>query len=197
MDDVIGRTLVGHAVQRLAVLLPLLLRAGFVLRTDLLLADQDAFPEAHVQRIEVGVVLQKGFHGNFILPRNSVKRFALRHEMEIEGLAQFPVRLRLGNVAHERDLDVFGRFQPAGDRRVVFEDHLLAHAVGFRKSVERFPRLDGVDVVLRAVDVGDRSGLLRRKGAESPRDRQGCGTESFHRHFSLSRIRISVMTFLV
>ena len=68
MDDVIGRTLVGHAVQRLAVLLPLLLRAGFVLRTDLLLADQDAFPEAHVQRIEVGVVLQKGFHGNFILP---------------------------------------------------------------------------------------------------------------------------------
>ena len=110
MDDVVGRAFLGHAVQRLPVLLPLLLRAGLVLRADLFPADQDAFAEAHVQRVEVRIVLQKGFHRNLVLPRNGVERLALRHEMEVEGLAQLLVRLGFGNVGHEGDLDVLGGF---------------------------------------------------------------------------------------
>jgi len=34
-----------------------------------------------VQRVEVRVVLQKGFHRNLVLPRNGVERLALRHEI--------------------------------------------------------------------------------------------------------------------
>ena len=197
MDDVVGRALFGHTVERLAILLPLLLRAGFVLRTDLFLADQDTFAEAHVQRIEIRVVLQNGLHRNLVLPRNGIERFALRDKMEIEGLAQFLIRFGLGNIGHKGNLDVLGGFQAAGDRRVVFENHFLAHPVGFRKSVECLARLHRVDVILRSVDVDDRLGLLGRQGAEAPRDHQECGKESFHRHFVFSRIRISVMTFLV
>ena len=195
--DVVGETLLGYAVERIAVGLPLLPRAGLVFGADLLLADQDALPEAQVHRVEVGVVLDDGLDRDLVFARDAVERFALRHGMDVEGLAQFALRLGLGDVRYEGDLDALPCAQPLRCRGVMLQDDLLPHLVGLRKPVERFAGLHRVDVEFRAVDIHDRPGFLHRKGAQAPQEQQGCRTESLHRHFVFSRIRISVMTFLV
>ena len=186
-----------YAVERIAVGLPLLPRAGFVFGADLLLADQDALPEAQVRRVEVRIVLDDGLDRDLVFARDAVERLALRHGMDVESLAQLAIRLGLGDVRYEGYLDALPCAQPLRCRGVVLQDDLLPHLIGLRKPVERFAGLHRVDVEFRAVDIHDRPGFLHRKGAQAPQEQQGCRTESLHRHFVFSRIRISVMTFLV
>ena len=201
VHDVVGRALVRHTVERTPVLLPLFDAPRLVLRADLLSADQDAFARPQVRGVDARIVPDDGLHGNLVLPRNGVERLALRDEVEIERLAEFALRLAVllrGDLRHDGNADVHGALQPLGQRRIVLHDDLLAHAVEFRQPVERLARLHGVDVILRPVDIDDRPGLFAgRQGAEAPCGEQQCGAKSFHPCLSLSRIRISVITFLV
>ena len=81
----IGITLLGDAVERIAVGFPLLLGAGLVFGADLLLADQDALSEPQVGRIEIRIVLDDGLDRDFVLARNGVQGFALRDGVGVEG----------------------------------------------------------------------------------------------------------------
>ena len=194
----VRRARFGHAVERIAVGLPLLLRAGLVLRSDLLPADQDALAQPQVDRVECRIVLDDRLDRDFVPPRNGVERLALLHRMEVEGPAQLAVGQLFGDARHEGNLEDGRGLQSVGRRGVVLQDDLFAHVVALRQRIERLTRLHGVDIVFRPVDVDDRRGLLRRRGAEAPEGEQGGQAESLHRHFVvLSRMRISVITFFV
>ena len=99
-----------------------------------------------------------------------------------------------------RNLDVLAGPQAADEGGIGAEDLPLPHFISACEGIKRLARLHGVDIILRAVDINDRRGAPigpGREGAKAPDEQQGRREESFHRHLVFSRIRISVMTFLV
>ena len=181
-DHVVGVSLVGHAVQILAVALPLGLHGARRLRAALLAADEDALAGPQPNGVERRIVLDEGPERDGIAARNGIERLALGHGVGVERLAQFALRRRARRLRREGYLELRARLQPSGRGGIETQDHPFAHAVGPRQSVERFALPDGVDIVFRAVDHHDRLRLSgRERRSRAPQEHHEDQTESLHR----------------